>query len=138
MSSTKIFTSHWNYVLDVVILPKFGNSSISVRLIKTSILEKPIFYVFSWFNFNNLGLALGNALRFYISEAKRSKLEVKVLGASSYDSRIYRGKNGRWFFSPSPLRFTYLIALITSQSSVYFFNTSLFSSLKAKTKYLFP
>ena len=102
MSSTKIFTSHWNYVLDVVILPKFGNSSISVRLIKTSILEKPIFYVFSWFNFNNSGPALDNALTFYISVAKGSKLKVKVLGATSYDSRSYRRKMVEGFFSPSP------------------------------------
>ena len=34
----------------------------------------------SWFKLNNLGLALGIALKFYISVAKESKLNVRKFG----------------------------------------------------------
>ena len=45
--------------------------------------------------FNNLGLALGLALKFYKTVAKELKLKVKVFGANSYVSRSYREKTGR-------------------------------------------
>ena len=38
-----------------------------------------------WFKFNNLGLALGMALKFSISVAKGLKLKVKVLGAKFWE-----------------------------------------------------
>ena len=57
--------------------PKFGNSRISMRdIIITSISQgfdqkKYFFERWSWFNFNNLGLALGAALKYYVSVVKR-------------------------------------------------------------------
>ena len=62
--------------------PKFGNCSISMRK-----LPQPQFYNYltrktafferwSWFKFNNLGLALGTKLKFYTSLAKWLKLKV--------------------------------------------------------------
>ena len=54
--TNKILSRDSNYIVDVVMWPKFGNPSISVReVIITS---------------------LGIALRFYTSVAKRSKLKV--------------------------------------------------------------
>ena len=52
----------------------------------------------SWFKFNNLGLALGMALKLYISVAKG--LKRKVLGANSYVCRSYKGKTDRRGFLP--------------------------------------
>ena len=63
--------------------PKIGNSRISMRkVIITSILQdltrKTSFLEgWSWFKFNNLGLALGIDLAFYTSVAKGLKLKVK-------------------------------------------------------------
>ena len=63
--------------------PKFGNSSISMtEVIITSFLqgcEKKITFNegWSWFMFNNLGLALGITLKFYTSVAKGLKLKVR-------------------------------------------------------------
>ena len=62
---------------------KFGNSSISLReVITTSILKgfdqkNRFFQRWSWFKFNNLGLALGMALKFNTSVAKGSKVKVR-------------------------------------------------------------
>ena len=47
----------------------------------------------SWFKFNNLGLALDMALKFYTNVAKRVRTKSqKVLGAYSNICRSYRGK----------------------------------------------
>ena len=55
-------------------LPKFGNSNISMNeFIITSIL-KHFFEGWSWFKFNNLGLTLDMALKFYACVAKELKL----------------------------------------------------------------
>ena len=40
-------------------------------------VQKADFEGWSWFNVNNFGLALGMALKFYSSVAKRLKLKVK-------------------------------------------------------------
>ena len=64
--------------------PKFGNCGISMReVITTSILTRKtaFFDGWSWFRFNNLGLALGTNWEFYTSVAKGLKLKVrKFLG----------------------------------------------------------
>ena len=53
----------------------------------------------SWFKFNNLGVALGTNLKFYTSLSKGSKLKVrKFWRANSYVCRSYRGKTGRGAF----------------------------------------
>ena len=59
-----------------------GYSSIFMREVITSqiiygFVHKADFEGWSWFNVNNLGLALGMALRFYSSVAERLKLKVK-------------------------------------------------------------
>ena len=53
-----------------------------IEVIITSILERfdqknDFFEGWSWFKFNNLGLALGMALKFYTSLAKELKLKVR-------------------------------------------------------------
>ena len=48
----------------------------------------------SWFNFNNVGLTLGRAFKFYTSVTKGLKLNHKLLGANSFVSRSYRGETG--------------------------------------------
>ena len=71
------------YIVNVVMWPKFGNSNTFIRkFIITSILwrfeKKNYFFVrFSWFKFNNLGLAIGIALTFYTSVAKGLSLKVR-------------------------------------------------------------
>ena len=70
---------------DVVMWQNFGNCSISMRkVIITSILSEfdlknCFFDRWSWFWFNNLGLALGTSLKFYTSVAKGLKLKFWVL-----------------------------------------------------------
>ena len=84
MSHQQNLTRNSNYIVDVVMKPKFGNSSISMReVITTSFFirfytEKAIFVDrFSWFKFNNLGLALGVALKCFLSVVKWLKLKLQ-------------------------------------------------------------
>ena len=64
-------------------LPKFGNSNISMREINiTSILQgfdqKNLFFEgCSWFSFNSLTLTLGMVLNFYTKVVKGLKLKVR-------------------------------------------------------------
>ena len=69
--TNKILLRESNYIVDVFMWPKFGNCSISMReVITTTILYKDLtrktafFERWSWFKFNNLGLALGTKLNF--------------------------------------------------------------------------
>ena len=49
----------------------------------------------SWFNFNNLGMAIGIALKVYTSAPKLLKTKGQnALGANSYVCRSYKGKTG--------------------------------------------
>ena len=79
----KILSRDSNYIVAVVMWPKFSNSSISIReVIITSFLQgygqKNQFYEgWSWFKFNNLGLIKGMALKFYRNLAKGLKLKVR-------------------------------------------------------------
>ena len=62
--------------------PKIVNPRISTREVIKSILnrfdqKKQFFEWCSWFKFNNLGLELGMALKFYTRVAKWLKLKVK-------------------------------------------------------------
>ena len=63
----QILSSESTDIVDVVMWPKFGNSSISMKeVIITSFykdLTKKINFleVWSWFKFNNMGLALGTS-----------------------------------------------------------------------------
>ena len=71
------------YIVDVVIWPKFDNSSTSRReVIITSfykdLTRKSTFFEgWSWFKFNNLELASGMALKFYTSVAEGLKIKIK-------------------------------------------------------------
>ena len=84
--TNKILSCDSNYTVDVVMWPKFGNSSISMReVIMISILkgfdQKTHFFwgvvLVEPLLFNNFGLALGMNLKFYISVVKGSKLKVR-------------------------------------------------------------
>ena len=88
--------------------PKFGNTSIStIEVIINSVLvafdqKKQFVKGWSWFQFNNLGLALGMALKFYTRVAKRVKLKVKKFLGLIPVCRSYREKTGRGPFWLSP------------------------------------
>ena len=79
-------------------LPKLGNSSISMREVMiTSILQE--FEGSPRFKFNNLGLAQGMVLEIIYQCSKRVKTKSQnVLEGNSYVSRIYSGKTGRGAF----------------------------------------
>ena len=71
----KISSRDSNYIVDVVKWPKFGNSSISVETYHNSNFiriwqEKSLFEGWYWLEFNNLGLALGMALKFCTNMTK--------------------------------------------------------------------
>ena len=81
---------------------KFYGVLISIDDVTNKILSQPQFYKdltrkaaffeeWSWFKFNNLGLALGTNLKFYTS-VPRVKTGEKVLEANSYVFRTYRRK----------------------------------------------
>ena len=79
----KILSHNSNYIVNVVIWPKFGNSSICKRdVIITSTsyrFDQKTFFLkgWSWFKFINLRLALGTNLKFYTSLSKELKLKVR-------------------------------------------------------------
>ena len=81
--TNKILSHDSNYIMDVVMWSKFGNSSICIReVIITSIYKdltrKTAFFGgWSWLKFNNLGLARGTNLKFYTSLSKGLKLKVR-------------------------------------------------------------
>ena len=73
-----------NYIIYVVIWPKFGNSSICMKeLIRFSLdfieiwPEEPFFEGCSWLELNHLRLALDMALKFYTSVEKGLILKVR-------------------------------------------------------------
>ena len=79
--TNKILSHDSIYIVDVVMWPKFGNTSVCIReVIITSILlgfdqKNRFFEEWSWFKVNNLGLALGG--KFYTSLSKWLKLKVR-------------------------------------------------------------
>ena len=84
--TSKILSHDSNYIVDLVNWPKFVNSNIFMRKVIITEFYKDLIrkYIFnegwSWFQFNNLGLALAMALKFYTSVVKGLKLKLKVLG----------------------------------------------------------
>ena len=85
--TNKTLSHDLSYIVDVFMWPKFGNCSISTRSCHNLSFNKDLtrktafFEGWSWFNFNNLGLAPGSNLKFYTSLAKGLKLKVeKFLG----------------------------------------------------------
>ena len=96
--TNRILSRDSNYIVDVVVWPKFGNSSISIReVIITSISwgcdQKNQFFFegWSWLQLNNLGLVLVMSWKFYQC-GKRVKTRIqKVFGTNSYIYRSYRG-----------------------------------------------
>ena len=83
--TNKILSRYSNYIIDVVMWPKFGNCRISMRnAITTSILfykdltKNPAFFEgWCWFKFNNFGLALGTNLTFYTSVLKGLTIKIR-------------------------------------------------------------
>ena len=95
--TNKILSHSSNYIVEMVMWPKFCNSfSIYMReVIITSILQGFVavfFERYSWLKFNNLGLVLCTVLRFYTSVAKGLKLKVREFLGKVF-SRTYRRKN---------------------------------------------
>ena len=78
--TNKILSRDSNYIIVVVMWPKFGNCSISMRKVQfyKDLTRKITFFDgWSWFKFNNLGLALGRNLIFFNSVVKGLKLKVR-------------------------------------------------------------
>ena len=85
-SPKKKWLHYSNYIVDMAMWSKFDNSSISMKeVVVTSIFFSFLFFFergrWSWLKFNNLGLALSIALKFYKMVAKEMTLKVrKCLG----------------------------------------------------------
>ena len=99
MTSYFLSRHHSKSIVDVVMRPKFGNFSIPMRqVIISSILynltsKANLFEACSWFEFTNLGLALGMALKFYIVVTRGLKLKVrKIWGLITIPVEDRRGK----------------------------------------------
>ena len=80
--TNKILSRDSNYVVDVFMWPKFGNSSIGMREVITTLIKDltrktTYFEGWSWLKFNNLGLALGMNVKFCTRVAKGLKLRVR-------------------------------------------------------------
>ena len=87
--TNKISSCDSNYIVDVLMWPKLGNSSNSKRKVITTSIFKDLtrktafFEGWSWFKFNDLGLALGTNLtldtryKLYTSVAKGLKSKVR-------------------------------------------------------------
>ena len=79
--TNKILSCNSNYIVDVVMWPKFGNSNISMREViigfyKNLTRKTNFFEGCSRFQLKNLGLRIGMALKFYTSLAKWLTLKV--------------------------------------------------------------
>ena len=78
--TNKILSRDSNYIVYVVMWPKFGNSRISTREVIFNFIriwpEKTVFERWSWFKLSNLGLALGMTSKFHTSVVKGLKLRV--------------------------------------------------------------
>ena len=108
--TNEILSQDSNYFINVVMWPKFGNCSICMRkVIITSFykdLTRKVAFLegWSWFKFNNLGLALSANLKFYISVAKESKLKVRMFwGPNPTFVEVTEEKMVGWGLSPRPL-----------------------------------
>ena len=98
-------SSESSYNVDVIMWPKFGNSSVSMREVAitsifTNLTEKTKFFEGStWFNFNNLGLAVYMTLKFV---SKGLKLKVRIIifflggGIVFRDSKRKTGRGAFW------------------------------------------
>ena len=78
--TNKILSRDSNYIVDVVMWPKLGNFSIPTKNFNFIRIwpEKALFFEgWSWFKFNNLGLAQVTDLKFYTSVAKGLKPKVR-------------------------------------------------------------
>ena len=75
--TNKALSRDSNYVVDVVMWLKFGNSSISTKEFMIASSLQGFEQKNSWFKFNNLRLTLGANLKFYTSVAKELKLKVR-------------------------------------------------------------
>ena len=102
----KVFSRDSNYIVDLVMWSKLGNSSFSITEVIITQFYKDLiinfFEGFSWFKFNKLGLVLGMVLKFYSSMEKVSEPEVtkfwdqlptfaEVIGESWQEGRLKRG-----------------------------------------------
>ena len=78
--TNKILSRDSNYIVYVVMWPKFGNSRISTREVIFNFIriwpEKTVFERWSWFKLSNLGLALRMTSKFHTSVVKGLKLGV--------------------------------------------------------------
>ena len=79
--TNKTLSRDSNSIADLVMWPKIGKSSISMRQFMNSFISiwpKNHFVVgWSWFKFNNLGLTLGTNLKCCTSVAKGLKLKLR-------------------------------------------------------------
>ena len=102
--TNKILSRDSNHIIDVVMWTKFLWEKLAQRPFDKDLIKKNTFFEgWSWFNFNNLGLALVMILKLYTSVAKGLKIKVRKLwGLSHTFAEVTREKTGRGPGSPSP------------------------------------
>ena len=102
----------WSCVQNLVTLAFLREKLSKLQFYKDLTRKTYFFEEGRWLKFNNLGLALGMALKFYTSVTKGLKRKSqKVLGVNSYICRCYKGKTcrGKPFCPPSPSPIPHLI-----------------------------
>ena len=107
--TNKILSRDSSYIVDMVMWPNFGNSSISMReVLIISVLwgfdlKNHFFEGWFWFKFNNLELALVMPLKFYTSAVKGLTLTAKRFwGLIPTFAEVTRKKLvGKTFCTPS-------------------------------------
>ena len=101
--TSKSLSCDSNYVVNMVLWPKIGNSSISLRELSWIWQKNKKFLGMFLVQLQQyLGLALGTGLKFYTSKRVKTKSQ-KGLGANSYVCRSYHIKTGRGDFLFSPV-----------------------------------
>ena len=102
--TNKTLSHDSHYIVDVLMWPKFGNSSISMREVITTSILQGFFEGWSWFKFNNLGVALGTNFKFYTSVTKGLKLKVTKFGGLNPTFVEVTGEKlvGEAFWPPPP------------------------------------
>ena len=109
----KILSRDSIYVVNVVMWPKFGNSSVSMREVVITLYgfdQKNHFFVgWPWFRFNSLGLALVLLLKFYTSVTKGLKVKVRkflnllpMFVEVTWKKLVAEGGGRRGFLPPPP------------------------------------
>ena len=104
-ANNKILSRESNYIIDVAMWPKIGKYNILKRkfiIIRSTLIRKLQFFEgYSWFRFNNFGLALGMTLKISSFTGKGLRLKVRKMWRQIPTFVEYTGgKTRKDLFSP--------------------------------------